>query len=156
MRKIITLLALLMAQAEVINGRVISIADGDTITVLDESKTQHKVRLAGIDAPERAQPFGQRSRESLEELVAGRAVIVETHKQDRYGRHVGKILINGRDINVEQIRRGMAWFYREYSNEQTADDRLVYDLAEVKAKSSRRGLWADKDPIPPWEFRRRK
>ncbi len=88
---------------------VVHVADGDTITVLDAGKVQHKVRLAGIDAPEKAQPFGQRSRESLEDLVAGRTVIVETHKKDRYGRYVGKVILNSRDVNLEQIRRGMAW-----------------------------------------------
>lgn len=88
---------------------VVHVADGDTITVLDAGKVQHKVRLAGVDAPEKAQPFGQRSRESLEDLVAGRTVIVETHKKDRYGRYVGKVILNSRDVNLEQIRRGMAW-----------------------------------------------
>ncbi len=88
---------------------VVHVADGDTITVLDAGKVQHKVRLAGIDAPEKAQPFGQRSRESLADLVAGRTVIVETHKKDRYGRYVGKVILNSRDVNLEQIRRGMAW-----------------------------------------------
>jgi len=88
---------------------VVHVADGDTITVLDAGKVQHKVRLAGIDAPEKAKPFGQRSRESLEDLVAGRTVIVETHKKDRYGRYVGKVILNSRDVNLEQIRRGMAW-----------------------------------------------
>lgn len=88
---------------------VVHVADGDTITVLDAGKVHHKVRLAGIDAPEKAKPFGQRSRESLEDLVAGRTVIVETHKKDRYGRYVGKVILNSRDVNLEQIRRGMAW-----------------------------------------------
>jgi len=98
-----------LCQAEEITGLVVHVADGDTITVLDAGKVQHKVRLAGIDAPEKAKPFGQRSRESLEDLVAGRTVIVETHKKDRYGRYVGKVILNSRDVNLEQIRRGMAW-----------------------------------------------
>ena len=115
---------------------------------------QHKVRLAGIDAPERAQPFGQRSRESLEDLVAGRTVIVETHKKDRYGRYVGKVIVNSRDVNLEQIRRGMAWFYREYAHEQSAADRQSYDQAETDARSSHFGLWVEKAPIAPWDYRR--
>lgn len=130
------------------------VADGDTITVLDAGKVQHKVRLAGIDAPEKAQPFGQRSRESLEDLVAGRTVIVETHKKDRYGRYVGKVIVNSRDVNLEQIRRGMAWFYREYAHEQSAADRQSYDQAETDARSSHFGLWAEKVPIAPWDYRR--
>lgn len=140
-------------QAELIIGRAVHVADGDTITVLDAGNVQHKIRLAGIDAPEKAQAYGQRSRESLDELVAGQAVIVETTKKDRYGRLVGKVLVNGRDINIEQIRRGMAWFYRHYEKEQSASDRQSYDRAEVEAKDHRRGLWVDKNPTPPWDFR---
>lgn len=145
-----------LCQAELISGQVVHVADGDTITVLDASKVQRKVRLAGIDAPEKAQAFGQKSRESLEELVAGRTVIVETHKKDRYGRHVGKVLVNGQDMNIEQIRRGLAWFYRQYEGELTPDDRQSYDRAENEARDFRKGLWADKNPVPPWEFRRLK
>jgi endonuclease YncB( thermonuclease family) len=98
----------LPSQADLIRGRVVSVADGDTITVLDATNTQHKIRLAGIDAPEKSQPFGQRSRESLAQLVANRAVVVDTNKQDRYGRHIGKVLVGDQDINLEQIRRGLA------------------------------------------------
>lgn len=150
----VTLLLATLCQAEEIAGRVVHVADGDTVTVLDASKVQHKVRLAGIDAPEKAQPFGQRSRESLEDLVAGRTVIVETHKKDRYGRYVGKVILNSRDVNVEQIRRGMAWFYREYAHEQSAADRQIYEQAEIDARAARVGLWADKAPTAPWDYRR--
>lgn len=159
MRAILLLALALLAssvQAGLISGRVVHVADGDTITVLDAGKVQHKIRLAGIDAPEKAQAYGQRSRESLDELVAGRTVIVETTKKDRYGRSVGKILVNGRDINIEQIRRGMAWFYRHYERELSASDQQSYDRAEVEAKDYRRGLWADKNPTPPWDFRQKK
>jgi endonuclease YncB( thermonuclease family) len=158
MRWLVALSALLLAtlcQAGVISGRVVRVADGDTITVLDANKVQHKVRLAGIDAPERTQSYGERSRESLDELVAGKTVIVETHKKDRYGRLVGKVLVDGHDVNIEQVRRGMAWFYREYSHEQPATDRQSYDQAEIEAKDFRKGLWADKSPVPPWEFRQK-
>uniref|UniRef100_UPI0035B077BF thermonuclease family protein n=1 Tax=Hylemonella sp. TaxID=2066020 RepID=UPI0035B077BF len=142
-------------QAEVITGRVVSVTDGDTVTVLDAAKVQHKVRLAGIDAPEKSQAFGQRSRESLVELVAGKTVIVETYKKDRYGRSIGKVLVNGRDMNFEQIRRGLAWFYRQYEVELSPDDRQIYDRAESEAKDYKKGLWSDRNPVPPWEFRRR-
>ncbi len=159
MRKIFTLLALLTAlacQAEVITGKVVSVADGDTITILDVGKVQHKVRLAGIDAPEKAQAFGGRSRDSLEELVSGRTVIVETHKKDRYGRMVGKVLLDGLDVNQEQLRRGMAWFYRKYAHEQSVSDQQSYDRAESGAREFGRGLWVDKTPMPPWDFRKRR
>lgn len=157
MRWIITLAALFLAticQAGLISGRVVRVADGDTITVLDTSNVQHKIRLAGIDAPEKAQAYGERSRESLSDLVAGRTVIVETTKKDRYGRSVGKILLDGQDINLEQVRRGMAWFYRQYERELWPADRASYDAAEAEARQARRGLWADRAPVPPWDFRR--
>jgi endonuclease YncB( thermonuclease family) len=143
----------LPCQADLISGRVVSVADGDTITVLDGNNVQHKIRLAGIDAPERAQAFGQRSRESLAELVANRSVVVETTKQDRYGRYVGKVLADRQDVNVEQIRRGLAWFYRQYEQELSDSDRQSYDRAEIEARESRRGLWVDKRPVAPWDFR---
>jgi endonuclease YncB( thermonuclease family) len=158
MRAILLLVLALLAssvQAGLISGRVVHVADGDTITVLDSEKIQHEIRLAGIDAPEKAQAYGQRSRESLDELVAGRTVIVETNKKDRYGRFVGKVLVNGCDINIEQIRRGMAWFYRAYAREQPVADRQSYDQAETEAKDFRKGLWRDKNPIPPWDYRRK-
>lgn len=143
----------LPCQADLISGRVVSVADGDTITVLDANNVQHKIRLAGIDAPEKSQAFGQRSRESLAELVANRPVMVETNKQDRYGRYVGKVLVDGQDVNVEQIRRGLAWLYRQYEQELSDDDRQSYDRAESEARDSRRGLWVDKRSVAPWDFR---
>jgi endonuclease YncB( thermonuclease family) len=146
-------LLVLPSQAELISGRVVHVADGDTVTVLDAGKVQHKIRLAGIDAPEKSQAYGERSRESLAELVANRTVIVDTEKQDRYGRRVGKVLVAGKDVNVEQIRRGLAWFYRHYERELSDADRQHYDRAEAEARDYRRGLWADPRPVPPWEFR---
>lgn len=149
-------LAVLPATAEQLQGRVVGVADGDTLTLLDAARVQHKVRLAGIDAPEKGQAFGQRAKESLAELVAGQTVTVETHKQDRYGRAVGKVLLDDRDVNLEQIERGLAWFYRQYQSELTPDDRERYAAAEVQAREQRLGLWLwqDKAPMPPWEWRK--
>lgn len=144
------------ARADLITGRVIGVADGDTITVLDNSNTQHKIRLAGIDAPEKKQAFGNVSKKTLSDLVYGKQVDVEWQKHDRYGRTVGKVLVNGLDANLEQVKRGMAWFYKKYQNELVIDDRLAYLHAEEDAQSNRVGLWADKYPAPPWEFRRAK
>lgn len=144
------------ANAASVVGRVVGVADGDTLTVLDSNMVQHKIRLAGIDAPEKAQPFGSRSKESLSELAYDKWVTVETDKQDRYGRSVGRVLVDGRDVNLVQIERGMAWFYRHYQHEQSSDDRNLYDAAEVKARLEGRGLWRDADPVPPWEYRRSK
>ena len=141
------------ANAEIVTGRVVGVADGDTITVLDADKVQHKIRLAGIDAPEKKQPFGNRSKESLSELTFDKTVAVETTKRDRYGRQVGKVLINGRDVNLVQVERGMAWFYRQYQREQSPNDRKLYEAAEDSAKAGKRGLWLEANPVPPWEFR---
>ncbi len=139
--------------AEIIAGRVVAIADGDTITVLDATKTQHKIRLSGIDAPENAQTFGERSKKSLSSLVFNQAVIVETTKRDHYGRSVGTVLVEGVDVNLEQIKRGMAWHYKAYVREQPYTDRLTYAEAEEAAQRARLGLWNEADPVPPWEFR---
>lgn len=142
--------------AATIEGRVVGVADGDTITVLDADKVQHKIRLAGIDAPEKKQPFGNRSKESLSELAYDKTVTVETDKRDKYGRQVGKVLVNGQDVNLVQVERGMAWFYRQYQREQSPSDRRLYEAAEDAAKADRRGLWRDADPMPPWDFRHNK
>jgi len=124
--------------------------------VLDADKVQHKIRLAGIDAPEKKQAFGNRSKESLSDLVFDKTVSVETNKRDRYRREIGKVLVNGRDVNLVQVERGMGWFYRQYQREQSPNDRKLYEAAEDAAKAGRRGLWRDTDPVSPWEFRHNK
>lgn len=145
----------LHAHAETLTGRTVGVSDGDTITVLDINNTQHKIRLAGIDAPEKSQPFGQRSKESLSELVFNRTVTVETDKVDRYRRKVGKVRTpEGMDANLEQVRRGLAWHYKEYEQEQTEADRATYAAAEDVARGQRRGLWGDAQQVAPWEFRK--
>lgn len=153
-----TLLLFLALQAygETIAGRVVGVADGDTITLLDGDNVQHKIRLAGIDAPEKKQPFGNRSKESLSELAYDKTVTVETDKRDKYGRQVGKVLVNGQDVNLVQVERGMAWFYRQYQRELSPNDRRLYEAAEDMAKADKRGLWRDADPVPPWDFRHNK
>lgn len=139
-------------QAGTITGYVVSIADGDTITVLDGSRQQHKIRLAGIDAPERRQAFGQRSREFLASLVAAQQVEVETEKTDKYGRSVGKVLLQGRDVNLAVVAAGLAWHYKEYESEQSPADRLLYSNAEQEARDLRKGLWVDPAPEAPWDW----
>ena len=146
----------LQTHAETITGLVVGVSDGDTITVLDANKVQHKIRLAGIDAPEKKQAFGNRSKESLSALAFDKTVNVETDKQDRYGRQVGKVLVNGQDVNLVQVERGMAWFYRQYQREQSPNDRRLYEAAEDAARADKRGLWRDAEPLPPWEFRHNK
>jgi endonuclease YncB( thermonuclease family) len=140
--------------AETLTGSVVGIADGDTLTLLDATKTQHKVRLAGIDSPEKGQPFGQVCKKSLSDLAYDRAATVESTKLDRYGRVIGKVLVDGQDVNLEQVRRGCGWHYKKYQNEQSLDDRLSYTSAEESARADKAGLWADKEPVPPWDWRK--
>lgn len=142
------------AYAETLKGRVVGVSDGDTVTVLDGSKTQYKIRLMGIDAPEKKQPFGQRSKQLLSDLVFNKDVTVEYSKKDKYGRTVGKITVGGVDANLEQIKAGLAWHYKKYQNEQTADDRLIYAQAEEQARAKKLGLWAEPNPVPPWDWRK--
>ena len=145
-----------MAKRYVKQGQVqwvVGIADGDTVTVLDADNTQNKIRLAGIDAPEKKQPFGQRSKESLSALVFSKTVTVETGKTDRHGREVGKVLVDGLDANLAQVQRGFAWHYKTYEREQLVTDRMLCANAENDAKAAKRGLWANVEPVLPWEFR---
>lgn len=151
---ILTLLIALTGHAGTLEGRIIGISDGDTVTLLDTENTQHKIRLAGIDAPEKMQAFGMRSKESLSNLIFGKSVRIETGKIDRYGRTIGKILINDTDANLEQVKLGMAWHYKAYQREQSQQDRFDYAEAESEARDAKRGLWKDADAIPPWEFRK--
>lgn len=139
--------------AQTIIGKVVGVADGDTITVLDNDRTQHKIRLAGIDAPEKKQPFGQRAKEHLSGLVFSKFVEVEAEKRDRYGRWVGKVFVDGHDVNLAIVVAGLAWHYKKYATEQNASDRLLYADAEVEARTQQRGLWVDISPAPPWEWR---
>jgi len=153
---IATLLLATSLHAAEYTGKVVSVADGDTITVLDSSKTQHKVRLAGIDAPEKAQAFGNRSRLSLALMVYQREVTIKTDKTDRYGREVGKVLHDGEDVCLAQVKKGLAWHYKAYEREQSESDRNAYAAAEDAARAAKAGLWADKEPIAPWDYRRDK
>lgn len=134
-------------------GQVVGVTDGDTITLLDHQRTQHKIRLSGIDAPEKTQAFGQRSKEALSALVYGRRVTVETDKQDRYRRTVGKVVIDGLDANLAMVVAGMAWHYKKYEGEQPLAERLRYAEAEREAREVQRGLWQEATPTSPWDFR---
>jgi endonuclease YncB( thermonuclease family) len=149
-----TLLLASSLHAAEYTGKVVSVADGDTITVLDSGKTQHKVRLAGIDAPEKGQPFGNRSRISLALMVYQREVTIQTNKIDRYGREVGKVLHEGEDVCLAQVKKGLAWHYKAYEREQSDDDRNAYAAAEEAARAGKAGLWADASPMAPWEWRK--
>ena len=141
--------------ADLMAGEVVAVADGDTITVLSEG-VQHKIRLSGIDAPEKNQPFGNQSKQSLADMVFRKNVTVDYNKRDKYNRIVGKLLLEGNDINLEQVKRGLAWHYKQYEKEQELADRSIYANEEYIARRDRRGLWFDNNPIPPWQFRKMK
>ncbi len=143
------------AWAYELQGKVVAVADGDTITVLDSTNTQHKIRLAGIDAPEKKMPFGQASKSHLSDKVFGREARLQCGKTDKYKREVCVVYVNGQDTNLSQLNAGMAWWYRKYQREQTERQRADYEAAEAVARSGRVGLWHDADPVPPWEWRHR-
>lgn len=143
------------ATAQVLLGRVVGVSDGDTLTVLDSTKMPHRVRLSGIDAPEKRQPFGERSKENLSRLAFGKDARAECHKQDRYGRQVCRVSVAGQDVAVAQLESGLAWWFRRYASEQPPQERTLYEAIETRASIDRVGLWRDPDPVPPWEWRKR-
>jgi len=149
------LVAAFPAHSGTLVGFVTAITDGDTIRLLDAQRTEHKVRLAGIDAPEKAQPFGNKSTSNLGRLAFNKDVVAECPKADRYGRLICKVMVNGVDVGLQQVADGMAWWYVKYSKEQSPEDRASYEQAESMAKLRRLGLWGDTIPVPPWDWRRR-
>lgn len=151
---ILFFIAFVPAHAEILQGTVIGIADGDTLYVLDANKREYKVRMQGIDAPEHSQAFGEASRRTLKQLAHRQKVQVEWRKRDQYGRLLGKVLLTGnRDANLYQLANGMAWWNRKYAYEQASADAARYRDAEYVAREKRLGLWSQKNPIPPWRWR---
>lgn len=144
------------ASADVITGRVVSVHDGDTLTLLDASNVQHKVRLSGIDAPELGQPFGEVSRQNLARIAFKRDAHAACPKRDRYGRAVCRVLVDGRDVSLEQIRDGMAWHFKRYEGEQPPEERTRYGATELAARAQRSGLWQDPNAVEPWVWRKQK
>jgi endonuclease YncB( thermonuclease family) len=136
-----------------LEGRVVRVSDGDTIVILKD-RAQTRVRLLGIDAPEKAMPFGRVCRKDLASKVAGREVRIRSAGTDRYGRTLGKVLSGSTDVNLAMIEDGCAWHYKQYARNQEPSDRKLYAEAETKARASRVGLWRDADAQAPWEFRR--
>ena len=140
-------MALTPALAATLEGRVVKIADGDTLTMIVDGQ-QEKIRLSDIDTPERKQPYGMRAKQALAEMTFGKTISVFTTSRDRYGRVIGHVTAEGVDINAELVRLGYAWVYRRYSN----DPALL--CLEKSARAEKLGLWAESSPIPPWEWRR--
>lgn len=150
------LAACLSARAQapaVIAGKVISVQDGDTITVLDAEHVNYRIRLSGIDAPEKGQAFGNVAREHLGALCAGRRITASCPKIDRYGRYVCTVWVGEIDLSLAQLRAGMAWHFKRYESEQGTEERAAYAQAENDARVARLGLWQENNPIPPWQWR---
>ena len=155
--------------AATLQGKVIKVADGDTITIMDNAGDKHRITLGGIDAPEKDQPYGEESTQSLLELTSGKTVVIEYEKRDRYKRIIGKVLVDPPgevfcmaldcvkkiDAGLEQIKKGLAWHYKKYQGEQSVEDRGTYGVAEVEAREKELGLWKNSEPMAPWEWRRR-
>ncbi|WP_291997228.1 thermonuclease family protein [Candidatus Accumulibacter sp. ACC012] len=157
------LLASIATRAETLVGTVVGVADGDTVTVLDADHQQHKIRIGGVDSPEKAQPYGQRSKQNMSALVFGKEVDVHWQKRDRYRRIVGKVMVQPSDCptcpktldaGLAQVTMGLAWWYEKYAKDQSAEDAGRYEFAEHEARAKRAGLWADASPIPPWDWRK--
>ncbi|MEI7530718.1 MAG: thermonuclease family protein [Betaproteobacteria bacterium] len=141
---------------ETIFGKVVSIADGDTLTVLNKENHEVRIRLVGIDCPEKSQAFGGRAKRLLSEKVFGHNVRVETRGQDNFQRTLGVIRFADLDINEYLIMEGVAWHYKKYASTQPPEEAKRYANAEQSAKAAKRGLWAQDNPTPPWEFRAQK
>ena len=137
------------ANAQAIAGRIVGVTDGDTITMLDAEYRQHKIRLDGIDAPEKSQAFGNRSKQHLSNLAFNREAIAECSKTDRCGRQVCRVLVGDVDVCLAQIQAGMAWHFKRYAKEQTQQHREQYASAELEARAERRGLWTGREPVAP-------
>ena len=127
--------------------RVVSVHDGDTLRAIDASKTEHKVRLLGIDAPEIGQPFGAVSRDRLTSLTKGKSVEVSFDERDRYGRVLARLEVDGLDVNHQMVTDGLAWHFTRYSND------AALAAAESEARAAKRGLWRDPASIAPWGWR---
>lgn len=148
--------------AATLHGQVVSVADGDTLTVVDGRHRRIKVRLAGIDAPEKDQPDGRQSRAHLKSLALGKMVDVEWDKRDTYGRVIGRVLLapascpscdRSHDAGLAQLGAGHAWWYRSQSRELSPAQKSRYALAENSARARHSGLWAAPEPVAPWQWR---
>ncbi len=140
-------------EISMIEGRVVIVYDGDHIGVQCRDRKIYSIRFQGIYAPEEKQSFGKKSRKKLADLVADKDVKVIVHKKDLYDRYVGSVYLNGQDVGLKQIENGMAWHFKRFSGEQSAESRVRYAKAEVKARNDRVGLWNEDAPMPPWEYR---
>jgi endonuclease YncB( thermonuclease family) len=142
-----------LANAEAVTGRVVGITDGDTVSLLVE-RQQYTIRIAGIDAPERHQAWGERSKSNLSRLCLNQTAVADCSKISQQGQMICKLTVKAVDIGLEQLKDGMAWWYMELAREQPSEVQSAYQSAELMAQLKRRGLWRETNPMPPWDFRR--
>ncbi len=143
------------ASADTLTGRVIDIADGDTLTLL-VGRQPYKIQIVAIDAPERYQTWGDQSRTNLSRLTLNRTAVANCSRLERLDHQACQVTVNDIDIGLQQIREGMAWWLRQDAHAQSTDDQSAYESSELMAKMRRMGLWGETNPVPPWEFRGRR
>jgi endonuclease YncB( thermonuclease family) len=163
---IILLLCTTLAHAADITGKVVIVSAGDSITVLDAKNQYHKIRLAGIDAPEEGQAFGNVAMQRMSDMVFGKEVWVNARKQDKHGQTIGRVWVASAeckapdcpktlDAGMALLTTGLAWHCKRYANEQPDEERGQYSFAEFEARAKKVGLWSDAKPVPPWAWRHR-
>jgi endonuclease YncB( thermonuclease family) len=138
-----------------LRARVVGISDGDSMVVLVDGNRRERIRLATIDAPENHQAFGAPSKRSLSDLVYKKDVRIEVVDKDQYGRIVGEVFVGDTNVNLEQLKRGLAWHYKAHARQQTREKRAAYEDAENNARAAKLGIWKDTNPMPPWEYRKK-
>jgi endonuclease YncB( thermonuclease family) len=148
--QILCLLVFFQSHGQELSGKVVSIADGDTFTMLVEGNKQVKIRLHGIDCPEKSQDFGQVAKKYLSDLVYNKTVRVREMDTDRYGRTIGMVMIDSVNVNEALLKAGLAWHYTRY------DKNPKWSVVEKKARAGKKGLWSKPDAVAPWEFRKSK
>lgn len=148
------LVGLQSANADTLNGYAAGIIDGNNLTLVDSQRRQHQIRIVGIYAPERVQPFGAASHGNLAKLAFNKPVSAECQPRNRHGELRCKVFVDGQDLGLRQITDGMAWWFKEYAREQSAEDIAAYRQAETMAKMRRTGLWSETNPTPPWDWQK--
>ena len=138
-----------------VNGVISRVIDADTVVLKSDQGINYKIRLLGIDAPEINQVYGKEATRYLSNKVLGKNLKVLGKNKDRYHRLLGKLILNGNDINLDLVKNGMAWHYKFYKKSQEKKDQLLYSNAEKYAKVNKLGLWAKKMPVPPWQWRKK-
>lgn len=129
-------------------GKVIAVKDGDTVVILDKENKQHTIRVADIDCPEKNQPYGKKAKWFTSDQIFGKTITIKKKNLDRYGRTVGYILYENKNLSLELLKAGLAWHYKYYSND------VEMAKLERKAKEAKTGLWQDSNPIQPYHWRK--